>query len=162
MLYLPLREQSPAGITESDNLYWSHRGPLGSGSRLPVGKSCVCLICFIRYEAQHLMNVIEWLHARLLLDKIRILMLFLPSFFSFPSHGPSLPALHAWGPSFLLPYFPGPSSDLPLTFSLPFLGYVVLRSYFSMLPPSPSWLFCFSPPFWFLISSLSIRKDLIN
>lgn len=62
----------------------------------------------------------------MLLDKIKILVVFLSTVFSSPLHGPSLPALcpRPWGPSFLLPYFPGLSGPLPPTLSLPFFPWL--------------------------------------
>lgn len=102
-----------------------------------------------------------WPHARRLLDKIKISMIFLSSFLSSPFHGPSL-LLRPWGCSFLLFLFrviQCPTSHLQPSF--PWL-YILLRSYFWTLSSSPSWLFCFSPLFWLAISSLSIRRDLIN
>lgn len=57
-------------------LYWNHHGP-GFWCRLPGGESQVCFICFIQYQAQCWMDVIEWLHTRHLPDKIKISMIFL-------------------------------------------------------------------------------------
>lgn len=78
------------------------------------------------------MNAVGWLHAHLLLDKIKILLIVLLSFFSSPWPISPCNVSQAWELSFPLPPI--------LTF--PFLGYmVVLSSCFSMLPLFPSWLF---------------------
>lgn len=147
---------SPAGIMESDNLYWNHHGPLGLGRRLPVGESHACVICFIWYQV---FIDTEQLCAWLLLDKIKILVIFLSNLFS------SLFFLcavsHALGTIPSTPLLPAAPPRPWLSAFLSFLGFLVLGSCFSRLALSPSWLFYFSPLFW-LISTLSIRKDLLH
>ena len=107
ILYLHSHEQNPAGFTESDffieiiMVQWVQRG------RIPGVKSQVCLMCFTQYQAQCLMDVIEWLRARHSPDRITISLTGLWLFQS-PFQGSSLPAPQASGTSFLFSYFPVP------------------------------------------------------
>lgn len=120
MSEVPLGSWSLTTLTGIIMFHWV------SGCRLPVGNGHVCVTCLLHYSARRLLNITEQPCARLLLDKIKILTVFLTCFFSSPLHGSSLPALcpRPWEPSCLLLYSPGPSGTLPPALSLPFFPWL--------------------------------------